>query len=264
VIRKLKTKTKHTHIVEHDDGTVPDTWSVAGDDGDGADGDDGDDGDGQDDRPCFQAGRRRPGDFGRERRELRVVYARPGGSRANLSKPPPETVHYQGRTPELGPKQLGLLRELVPTAARIGLLINPSNMNAADVTKDLTAAGAALGVQIEVVQASNILEIDTAFASLVRKRADALVAGTDSFFFSRRQAQSEAALARKSAMPAPAETGTAARLETVAIQAADRTISLYDIYVIQEGRRTWIGSRRTLAQCQDAFEAHCGLKSRRK
>jgi ABC-type uncharacterized transport system substrate-binding protein len=87
---------------------------------------------------------------------------------------------------ELGPKQLGLLRELVPTAARIGLLINPSNMNAADVTKDLTAAGAAMGVQIEVVQASNILEIDAAFASLVRKRADALVVGTDSFFFSRR------------------------------------------------------------------------------
>ena len=77
------------------------------------------------------------------------------------------------------------------------------------------------------------------------------------------QAQSEAALARKSAMPS-AETGTAAQLETVAIQAAEGTISLYDIYVIKGGRRTWIGSRRTLAQCQDAFEAHCGLKSPRK
>jgi putative ABC transport system substrate-binding protein len=49
---------------------------------------------------------------------------------------------------ELGPKQLGLLRELVPTAARIGQLINPSNTNVAEVTKDLTAAGAAMGVQI--------------------------------------------------------------------------------------------------------------------
>jgi hypothetical protein len=73
------------------------------------------------------------------------------------------------------------------------------------------------------------------------------------------QAQSETALARKSALR-PAETGTAAQLETVAIQAADGTISLYDIYVIKEGRRTWIGSRRTLAQCQNAFEAHCGLR----
>jgi hypothetical protein len=78
------------------------------------------------------------------------------------------------------------------------------------------------------------------------------------------QAQSEAALARQSAMRAPAETGTGAQLETVAIRTADGTISLYDIYVIKERRRTWIGSRRTLAQCQDAFEAHCGLKSRRK
>jgi ABC-type uncharacterized transport system substrate-binding protein len=41
---------------------------------------------------------------------------------------------------ELGPKQLGLLRELVPTAGRIGLLINPCNVNAEDLTKGLTAA----------------------------------------------------------------------------------------------------------------------------
>jgi hypothetical protein len=61
-----------------------------------------------------------------------------------------------------------------------------------------------------------------------------------------------------------AETGTAARLETVAIMAANGTILLYDIHVVEEGRRTWIGSRRTLAQCQDAFGAHCGLKSPRK
>jgi putative tryptophan/tyrosine transport system substrate-binding protein len=87
---------------------------------------------------------------------------------------------------ELGPKQLGLLRELVPTAARIGQLINPSNTNVAEVTKDLTAAGTAMGVQIEVVQASNILEIDAAFASLARNRADALVVGADPFLTSRR------------------------------------------------------------------------------
>jgi putative tryptophan/tyrosine transport system substrate-binding protein len=104
----------------------------------------------------------------------------------NLARPGGNATGVTFLFAELGPKQLGLLRELVPTAARIGLLINPSNMNAADVTKDLTAAGAAMGVQIEVVQASNILEIDAAFASLVRKRADALVVGTDSFFFSRR------------------------------------------------------------------------------
>jgi ABC-type uncharacterized transport system substrate-binding protein len=105
---------------------------------------------------------------------------------ANLARPGGNVTGGSVLFAELGPKQLGLLREIVPTAVRIGLLINPSNVNAADVTKDLTAAGAAMGVQIELVQASNILEIDAAFASLVRKRVDALVVGTDSFFFNRR------------------------------------------------------------------------------
>ena len=64
----------------------------------------------------------------------------------------------------------------------------------------MTAAGAAVGVEIEVVHASNILEIDAAFASLVRKRADALVAATDSFFFNRRLQL--ATLATRHAIPA--------------------------------------------------------------
>jgi putative ABC transport system substrate-binding protein len=119
---------------------------------------------------------------------------------ANLARPGGNVTGGSFLFAELGPKQLGLLRELVPTAQRIGLLVNPTNMNAEDVTKDLTAAGAAMGVQIEVVHASNILEIDAAFALLVRKRADALVAGTDSFFFNRRLQL--ATLATRHAIPA--------------------------------------------------------------
>jgi putative ABC transport system substrate-binding protein len=119
---------------------------------------------------------------------------------ANLARPGGNVTGGNVLFAELGPKQLGLLREIVPTAVRIGLLVNPSNVNAADVTKDLTAAGAAMGVQIELVQASNILEIDAAFASLVRKRADALVVGTDSFFFNRRLQL--ATLATRHAIPA--------------------------------------------------------------
>jgi putative tryptophan/tyrosine transport system substrate-binding protein len=119
---------------------------------------------------------------------------------ANLARPGGNVTGGSVLFAELGPKQLGLLREIVPTAVRIGLLVNPSNVNAADVTKDLTAAGAAMGVQIELVQASNILEIDAAFASLVRKRADALVVGTDSFFFNRRLQL--ATLATRHAIPA--------------------------------------------------------------
>jgi putative tryptophan/tyrosine transport system substrate-binding protein len=119
---------------------------------------------------------------------------------ANLARPGGNVTGGSILFADLGPKQLGLLRELVPTAVRIGLLVNPTNMNAADVTKDLTAAGAAMGVQIEIVQASSILEIDAAFASLVRKRVDALVAGTDSFFFNRRLQL--ATLATRHAIPA--------------------------------------------------------------
>jgi ABC-type uncharacterized transport system substrate-binding protein len=119
---------------------------------------------------------------------------------ANLARPGGNATGASILFAELGPKQLGLLRELVPTAARIGLLINPSNVNAEDLTKGLTAAGAAMGVQIEVIQASNILEIDAAFASLASKRADALVVGTDSFFFNRRLQL--ATLATRHAIPA--------------------------------------------------------------
>jgi len=119
---------------------------------------------------------------------------------ANLARPGGNVTGGSILFAELGPKQLGLLRELVPTAARIGLLVNPNNINAEDVTKDVTAAGGAAGVEIEVVHASNILEIDAAFASLVRKRADALVAATDSFFFNRRLQL--ATLATRHAIPA--------------------------------------------------------------
>jgi ABC-type uncharacterized transport system substrate-binding protein len=119
---------------------------------------------------------------------------------ANLARPGGNVTGGSILFAELGPKQLGLLRELVPTAVRIGLLVNPSNVNAADVTKDLTSAGAAMGVQIEIVQASNVLEIDAAFASLVHKRADALVVGTDSFLFNRRL--QIATLATRHAIPA--------------------------------------------------------------
>src|SRR5262245_50870960 len=118
----------------------------------------------------------------------------------NLARPSGNLTGASILFAELGPKQLGLLRELVPTAARIGLLVNPSNVNAEDLTTSLTAAGDAMGVKIEVLQASNVLEIDAAFASLARKRAHALVTGTDSFFFNRRLQL--ATLATRHAIPA--------------------------------------------------------------
>ena len=116
--------------------------------------------------------------------------ARPGGNATGVN-------FFQA---ELGAKQLGLLRDLLPTAARIGLLVNPANANVEGVTKDVTAAAAALGVQIDVVQALDSREIESAFATLVRSKADALLVGADAFFFNRRVHL--AILATRHAIPA--------------------------------------------------------------
>jgi putative tryptophan/tyrosine transport system substrate-binding protein len=87
---------------------------------------------------------------------------------------------------DLAVKQLGLLRELVPAAKRIGLLVNPDNANAEAVTREMAAAASAIGVQIELMRASDIPAIHTAVSALVRDKADGLVVGADLFFFSRR------------------------------------------------------------------------------
>jgi putative ABC transport system substrate-binding protein len=102
--------------------------------------------------------------------------ARPGGNATGVN-------FFQA---ELSAKQLGLLRELRPNAARIGVLVNPANANVEGLTKDVTAAAAALGIEIEIVHARDSREIEEAFATLVHNKAGALLVGADSFFFNRR------------------------------------------------------------------------------
>src|SRR5258707_5563578 len=105
---------------------------------------------------------------------------------ASLARPGSNATGVNSFLAELGAKQLGLLHELLPKAARIGLLVNPTNANVEGVTKDVTAAAATLGVQIDVVQASDSREIEAAFTTLVRNKANALLIGADVFFSSRR------------------------------------------------------------------------------
>ena len=70
---------------------------------------------------------------------------------------------------ELSAKRLGLLRELVPRAARVAVLINPTNLASAETTvKDVQAAAPALGFQVQIFNASTIGEIDAAYTNLVR------------------------------------------------------------------------------------------------
>jgi putative ABC transport system substrate-binding protein len=88
---------------------------------------------------------------------------------------------------EVAAKRLGLLRELAPKAVRIAVLINPGNVPSAEATlRDLPEAARAIGLQIQVLNASTSGEIEAAFATLVRDRADALFVAPDSFFISRR------------------------------------------------------------------------------
>jgi len=121
---------------------------------------------------------------------LVASFARPGGNATGINFP----------LAELAAKQLGLLHELVPTAGRIGLLVNPNNSPSEAVTKDVMAAASAAGIEIDVVEADSNRAIATAFATLAHNRAAALLIGTDPFLFSRRVQL--ATLAARHAIPA--------------------------------------------------------------
>jgi putative ABC transport system substrate-binding protein len=83
-------------------------------------------------------------------------------------------------------KRLGLLRELVPTAALIGVLLNPKYPDSATQLDDIDEAARTVGQQIYVVNASTEQDIDAAFASLSQQGIGALISGVDPFFDTRR------------------------------------------------------------------------------
>jgi putative ABC transport system substrate-binding protein len=105
---------------------------------------------------------------------------------ASLARPGGNSTGMYLFLSELGAKHLGLIRELVPAAARIGLMVNPNNANAEDMIREVGAAASTLAVEIEVVRASDSRGIDSAFAALARNKVDALVVGADPFFYNRR------------------------------------------------------------------------------
>jgi putative ABC transport system substrate-binding protein len=86
---------------------------------------------------------------------------------------------------ELGPKRLELLRELVPTAAVIAFVINPTNPVTESDTKNLQAVAGGIGQQVRILSASSESDLDAAFATLVEQRANALLVNNDAFFSSR-------------------------------------------------------------------------------
>jgi ABC-type uncharacterized transport system substrate-binding protein len=102
---------------------------------------------------------------------------------------------------ELAAKRLALLRELVPTAVRVAVLVNPADATRAETTvKDVEAAARVIGLEVRVLDASTSGEIDAAFASIARDRTDALFVTPDGFFNMRRVQL--ATLAARHAIPA--------------------------------------------------------------
>jgi putative ABC transport system substrate-binding protein len=103
--------------------------------------------------------------------------ARPGGNATGMN-------FFLG---ELTAKRLELLRELVPAAARVAVLVNPANAARAEsTTKDAEMAAHAIALQIKIFNASTSGELHAAFESLARERPDALFVGSDPFFTIRR------------------------------------------------------------------------------
>jgi putative tryptophan/tyrosine transport system substrate-binding protein len=106
---------------------------------------------------------------------------------ASLARPGGNLTGINFLNVELVAKGLEILRELVPAATRVAVLINPANATNAEATLSAAeTATRAMGLQIQALKASTSLEINAAFATLMRERLDALFVGQDAFFNSRR------------------------------------------------------------------------------
>jgi putative ABC transport system substrate-binding protein len=103
--------------------------------------------------------------------------ARPGGNATGLN--------FFSR--EVAAKRLRLLHDLVPKAVRVAVLLNPANTGSAEATlREVQEAAPAMGLQIQILKATTIAEINAAFASFARERPDALFLASDGFFTDRR------------------------------------------------------------------------------
>jgi putative tryptophan/tyrosine transport system substrate-binding protein len=103
--------------------------------------------------------------------------AQPGGNATG--------INYFSR--EVTAKRLRLLHDLVPKAVRVAVLVNPANVGSTEATlREAQEAAATIGLQIQILKAGTIAEIDAVFASFARERPDALFLAGDGFFLDRR------------------------------------------------------------------------------
>jgi putative tryptophan/tyrosine transport system substrate-binding protein len=106
---------------------------------------------------------------------------------ASLARPGGNATGINFLNTEVVAKRLRLLHDLVPNAGRVAVLVNPRNVSTAESNlREIQEAVPTLGLQIQILNASTIDEIDAAFATLARERPDALFVTGDAFLASRR------------------------------------------------------------------------------
>jgi putative ABC transport system substrate-binding protein len=106
---------------------------------------------------------------------------------ASLAQPGGNVTGINTFATELAAKRLELLREMVPAATRVAVLVSPSNTVTSEPTvRDMSAGVRAMGLQVQVLNADTSREIEAAFARLARERSDALFVASNPFFHSRR------------------------------------------------------------------------------
>jgi putative ABC transport system substrate-binding protein len=122
------------------------------------------------------------------------------GLAKSLSRPGGNATGITSLNAEVGAKRLGLLRELAPQAARYFALTNPTSPLAEPFIKEVESGAASVGVNLEILHASNDAELDARFAALPEGSNKVMVLGPDAFFYTRRD--KIAALALAHAVPA--------------------------------------------------------------
>jgi putative ABC transport system substrate-binding protein len=126
---------------------------------------------------------------------------RQAGLVTSLSRPDGNLTGATRLSVELAPKRVEALREVLPKATTVALLVNPTDPVVAEAqSKDLDAAARRLGFKVGVLHASTDSDLEPAFLSIVQMKADALVIGVNAFFG--RRLKQFAALALRHAVPA--------------------------------------------------------------
>jgi putative tryptophan/tyrosine transport system substrate-binding protein len=116
---------------------------------------------------------------------------------ASLARPGGNITGLASSNDDSAPKQLELLATAVPNVARVGVLVNPRNGGSLAVLKSVQAAGQQARLSIIPVEASNVREVESGFATLTRERVGVLLATPDAFFNAQRQRITELALTHR-------------------------------------------------------------------